>query len=76
MKSNLFPIWKALRPLWVLLEKNSNSQKRGKQNKNSRESDLTQPHLLPLQNLFNIYAFYCFDQPNCNCPCTGFPLLS
>lgn len=61
MKSNLFPIWKALRVSWVLLEKkNSNSQKTGKQNKNSRKSDLTQPHSLPLKNLFNTLCFLLF----------------
>jgi len=62
MKSNLFPIWKAPRTSWVLPQKKKkiNCQKRGKQNKNSKKSDLMQSHSLPLKNLFHIICFLLF----------------
>lgn len=60
MKSNLFPIWKAPRSSWVLLEKTTTDKSEETKIKTEKKSDLTQPCSLPLQDLFPIVCFLLF----------------
>lgn len=77
MKSNLFPIWKAPRSSWVLLEKTTTDKSEETKIKTEKKRVTSHsPALYLCRIYFLLYAFYCFDQPNCKCPWTVFPPLS
>lgn len=69
MKSNLFPIWKAPRSSWVLLEKTTTDKSEETKIKTEKKRVTSHsPALYLCRIYFLLYAFYCFDQPNCKCP--------
>lgn len=75
MNSKLSPIWKALRASWVLLGKKKQQSKNRKTKTAKRVTSCSPTHYFCRIHLI-FYVFYCFNQPNCNYPCTGFPPLS